>query len=61
MNAFYTAVVQYANPCWIGSVEEIPGANSQGKTRQELLENLRSALKEALEMGPSLQGNNSVR
>jgi predicted RNase H-like HicB family nuclease len=30
-------------------VEEIPGVNSQGKTRAELLKNLRSALKEALE------------
>jgi predicted RNase H-like HicB family nuclease len=50
MNAVYTAVVQYAQPWWIGWVEEIPGVNSQGKTREKLLENLRSALKEALEM-----------
>jgi predicted RNase H-like HicB family nuclease len=35
---------------WIGWVEEIPGVNSQGETREELLENLRSALAEALEM-----------
>ena len=32
-----------------GWVAEIPGVNSQGKTRAELLKNLRSALKEALE------------
>jgi predicted RNase H-like HicB family nuclease len=50
MNATYTAVIQYDDPWWIGWVEEITGVNSQGKTRQELLENLRSALKEALEM-----------
>jgi len=31
-------------------VEEIPGVNSQGKTRAELLKNLRSALREAIEM-----------
>jgi predicted RNase H-like HicB family nuclease len=31
-------------------VEEIPGVNSQGKTRDELLENLGDALEEALEM-----------
>jgi predicted RNase H-like HicB family nuclease len=55
MNAVYTAVVQYADPWWIGWVEEIPGVNSQGKTREELLENLRSALKEALELwGPGV-------
>ncbi len=31
-------------------VEEIPGVNSQGRTRDDLLVNLRSALEEALEM-----------
>jgi predicted RNase H-like HicB family nuclease len=50
MKAAYTAVVQRDGRWWIGWVEEIPGVNSQGRTRQELLENLRSALKEALEM-----------
>lgn len=34
---------------WIGWVEEIPGVNSQGKTKAELVKNLRSALSEALE------------
>ena len=34
---------------WIGWIEEIPGVNSQGKSRTELLKNLRSALTEALE------------
>ena len=46
----YTAVVQQSGPWWIGWVEEIPGVNSQGATRDELLENLQSALEEALEM-----------
>jgi predicted RNase H-like HicB family nuclease len=31
-------------------VEEVPGVNSQGQTREELVQNLRSALREALEM-----------
>jgi predicted RNase H-like HicB family nuclease len=35
---------------WIGWIEEVPGVNSQGRTRAELLENLRDALAEALEM-----------
>ena len=46
----YTAVVQQTDRWWIGWIEEIPGVNSQGETREELLENLRSALHEALEM-----------
>jgi predicted RNase H-like HicB family nuclease len=50
MRANYTAVVQQDGEWWIGWVEEIPGVNSQGKTRDELLENLRDALEEALEM-----------
>jgi predicted RNase H-like HicB family nuclease len=50
MSTVYTAVIQRDDPWWIGWVEEIPGVNSQGHTREELLENLRSALHEALEM-----------
>lgn len=46
----YTAVVQRDGDWWIGWLEEIPGVNSQGHTREELLENLQSALHEALEM-----------
>jgi predicted RNase H-like HicB family nuclease len=48
--ANYTAVVQQHGEWWIGWVEEIPGVNSQGRTRDELLDNLRDALDEALEM-----------
>jgi predicted RNase H-like HicB family nuclease len=50
METAYTAVVQQDGEWWIGWVEEIPGVNSQGQTREELLENLRDALEEALEM-----------
>ena len=50
MSANYTAVVQQDGEWWIGWVEEVPGVNSQGQTRDELLENLRDALDEALEM-----------
>jgi predicted RNase H-like HicB family nuclease len=46
----YTAVIQKKAFWWIGWIEEIPGVNSQGETREELLANLRSALGEALEM-----------
>ena len=50
MAANYTAVIQQHSEWWIGWVEELPGVNSQGRTRDELLENLRDALEEALEM-----------
>ena len=46
----YTAVIQGDGEFWIGWIEEIPGVNSQGTTRAELLENLQSALQEALQM-----------
>lgn len=49
MKKSFTAVIKQDDGCWIGWMEEIPGVNSQGKTRAELLKNLRSALKEALE------------
>ena len=50
MKPTFTAVIQQHGEWWIGWVEEVPGVNSQGQTRVELLENLRDALAEALEM-----------
>ena len=47
MPAEYTAVIQQDGEWWIGWVEELPGVNSQGHTRAELLDNLRDALEEA--------------
>jgi len=49
MKRTFNAVVKKDEDWWIGWVEEIPGVNSQGRTRAELLKNLRSALKEVLE------------
>ncbi len=46
----YTAVLRQDGDWWIGWIEEIRGVNSQGKTRAELIDNLRSALSEALDM-----------
>ncbi len=50
MSASYTAIIQRDGEWWIGWVEEVPGVNSQGASREELLENLHDALEEALEM-----------
>ena len=46
----YTAILRRDGDWWIGWIEEVPGVNSQGATREELVENLRSALGEAIEM-----------
>jgi len=49
----YTAVVRRDGRWWVGWLEEIPGVSSQGASREELIENLRSALAEALELNRS--------
>jgi len=58
----YTAAIQKDGNLWIGWIEEIPGVNGQGATKEELLKDLRSALVEALEMNRraarSAAGNN---
>ena len=46
----YSAVIQQDGQWWIGWIEEIPGVNSQGATREELVKNLREALFEAIEL-----------
>jgi predicted RNase H-like HicB family nuclease len=45
----YTAVTKQEGGWWIGWIEEVPGVNCQERTREELLESLRVALREALE------------
>ena len=49
MKKEFTAVIKQDSGWWIGWIEEIPGVNSQGKTKLELMKNLRSAFSEALE------------
>lgn len=46
----YTAAIRQDGDWQIGWIEEIPGVNSQGNTRDELMANLREALDEALEL-----------
>ena len=46
----YTAVIQRDGKWWIGWLLEIPGINGQGETREELMDDLRSALRDVLEM-----------
>jgi predicted RNase H-like HicB family nuclease len=50
MNSTYTALIKQDAGWWVGWIEEITGVNGQATTKEELLEDLRSALTEALEM-----------
>ena len=46
----YSAVIKQDGPWWIGWIEEIPGVNCQEATREALIESLREALLEVLEL-----------
>ena len=50
MNNSYTAITKKVGQWWIGWIVEIPGINCQERTQKKLLESLRSALQEALEL-----------
>jgi predicted RNase H-like HicB family nuclease len=66
MEIVLTGVFQEKDDCWIAWVEELPGANTQGRTLDEAKENLREAIgmvlaarREAAEQ--ELQGQNVIR
>lgn len=48
MQAQVTATVQSDGDWWIGWIEEIPGANAQERTKEELLASLREAANDIL-------------
>ncbi len=50
----WTAVFQKVPEGYIGSVEELPGANTQGQTLQEVRENLQEAVHLVLEANRAL-------
>ena len=43
--AQYTAVYEFDGEWWVGYVEELPGANTQGRTLDEARENLKDAVR----------------
>ena len=45
----FTAIVEQDGPWNVGYCAEVPGANGQGKTREECLGNLREAIALILE------------
>jgi len=50
MDAKYTAVFEHRDDWWIGYAEELPGANAQGRTLEEVRESLREAIQLILEV-----------
>jgi predicted RNase H-like HicB family nuclease len=48
MQAQVTAIVQRDGDWWIGWIEDIPGANAQERTKDELLVSLREAANDIL-------------
>ena len=50
----FTAVFEQVGEWWIGYVEELPGANTQGKTLEETRENLKEAVQLIIEANREL-------
>jgi predicted RNase H-like HicB family nuclease len=53
----FTAVFQQDGDWWLGWVEELPGANTQGRTLEEARENLREAVALIIEANRKLAQN----
>jgi predicted RNase H-like HicB family nuclease len=54
MDNNFTAVFERDGDWWIGYVEELPGANTQGETLEEARENLKEAISLVLEANREL-------
>ncbi len=50
----FTAVIEREGEWWIGYVEELPGANTQGRTKEEVRKNLKEAIKLIIEANREL-------
>ena len=50
MKAEFTAIIKNDGDWWLGWVEEIPGANAQEKSKEELMISLREATNDILEL-----------
>ena len=44
MSLIFTAVFEQDGPWWLATIEELPGANTQGVTLAEARENLKEAV-----------------
>ena len=50
MKAEFTAIVKKDGDWWVGWIEEIPGANAQEKSKDELIISLREAAKDIIDL-----------
>ncbi|MFN3414338.1 MAG: type II toxin-antitoxin system HicB family antitoxin [Thermoanaerobaculum sp.] len=50
MKRQFTAVIKEVGGLWVGWIEKVFGVNCQEKTYEELIESLKTALEEALEL-----------
>ena len=55
-----TAVFEHDGDWWIGYVEELPGANTQGRTLEEARENLKEAAQLTIEANRTLAQRTSA-
>ena len=56
----FTAVFEQVDKWWIGYVEELPGANTQGRTLEEARENLKEAVQLIIEANRELARRETV-
>ena len=66
METSFTAVYKKVKNWYVGYVEELPGANTQGKTLKETRENLREAIELILQanknlMKKEMRGRKTIR
>jgi len=54
MDTQFTGVFEKVGESWVGYVEELPGANTQGRTLEETRENLKGAIRLVLEANREL-------
>ena len=50
MKTELTAIIKQDGDWWLGWVEEVPGANAQEKTKEDLLISLKEAARDILEL-----------
>ena len=50
MNNEYTAIITKDDDWWVGWIEEVPGANAQERTKEELIISLKEAVKDIIDL-----------
>lgn len=61
MRSKFTAIIEKRGRWYVGYIEEIPGANTQGHTLKEVRENLKEALSLVLQANRELSQQRAAR